>query len=105
MPISLLKIDRFFVSEIVSNSRDRAIVSAVATMAHTLGLLVVAEGVETVEQLEALRSLRPDPSGTTCDRYQGYLLSRPLPADSATTFLLDDLKHQHRVASPLVLLG
>gem|GEM_PF-543017 len=95
IPISVLKIDRFFVRDIVSSSRDRAIVTAVISMAHTLGLVVVAEGVETNEQLTALRDLRCDGSDTSCDRYQGYLLSRPLPADKATAFLVDDLERQH----------
>jgi diguanylate cyclase (GGDEF)-like protein len=105
MPISVLKIDRFFVRDIVSSARDRAIVSAVITMAHALGLLVVAEGVETTEQLAALRDLRCDFSDTTCDRYQGYLLSRPLPADTATKFLLEDLRHQSPQMDTRAVLG
>jgi EAL domain-containing protein (putative c-di-GMP-specific phosphodiesterase class I) len=97
MPISVLKIDRFLVSDIVSSARDRAIVSAVVTMAHSLGLIVVAEGVETAEQLAALRDLRCEASSGSCDRYQGYLLGKPLPVESATAFLVDHSK----VAFPL----
>jgi diguanylate cyclase (GGDEF)-like protein len=88
MPISVLKIDRFFVQDIVSSPRDAAIVAAVVAMAHSLGLKVVAEGVETREQLAALRSLEADlDQKTTCDLIQGYLLSRPLPAGEATALL------------------
>lgn len=88
MPISVLKIDRFFVQDIVSSPRDAAIVAAVVAMAHSLGLKVVAEGVETREQLEALRSLKADlDQKTTCDLIQGYLLSKPLPVTEATALL------------------
>jgi diguanylate cyclase (GGDEF)-like protein len=88
MPISVLKIDRFFVQDIVSSPRDAAIVAAVVAMAHSLGLKVVAEGVETRAQLDALRSLEADlDQKTTCDLIQGYLLSRPLPAGEATALL------------------
>jgi diguanylate cyclase len=88
MPINVLKIDRFFVQDIVSSPRDAAIVAAVVAMAHSLGLKVVAEGVETNEQLAALRSLKCDlDAKTTCDLIQGYLLSRPLPAAEATALL------------------
>jgi diguanylate cyclase (GGDEF)-like protein len=87
MPISVLKIDRFFVRDIASSPRDRAIVAAVAGMAQSLGLTVVAEGVETQEQLEALKNLSWDASRTCCDRIQGFLLSKPLPSSEATQFL------------------
>lgn len=88
MPISVLKIDRFFVQDIVSSPRDAAIVAAVVAMAHSLGLKVVAEGVETREQLAALRTLKADlDQKTSCDLIQGYLLSRPLPAVEATALL------------------
>ena len=88
MPINVLKIDRFFVQDIVSSPRDAAIVAAVVAMAHSLGLKVVAEGVETREQLQALRTLECDlDRKTTCDLIQGYLLSKPLPAAEATALL------------------
>ncbi|BDV43694.1 bifunctional diguanylate cyclase/phosphodiesterase [Geotalea uraniireducens] len=73
-PVHTLKIDRSFIRDIASNPDDEAITSAVISMAHGLNLKVVAEGVETVDQLEVLRSLK-------CRYMQGYLFSRPMPAD------------------------
>jgi EAL domain-containing protein (putative c-di-GMP-specific phosphodiesterase class I) len=88
MPISVLKVDRFLVKDIVSSQRDAAIVAAVVAMGHSLGLTVVAEGVETREQLDALRTLSWHQSlPTTCDRVQGYLLSKPMPAEQASEWL------------------
>lgn len=80
-PIDCLKIDRSFVRDVTLNPEDGAIVQAIIAMAHGLKLSVVAEGVETVEQLRFLESFN-------CDMVQGYLVSRPLPADQITrTFL------------------
>ena len=67
-----VKIDRSFIRDVSSNPDDAAIAEAIVAMAHTLKLTVVAEGVETLEQLDFLRSL-------DCDKMQGYLVSRPLP--------------------------
>ena len=72
-PLDVLKVDRMFVQELEAGSGGREIVSAVISLAHALGLEVVAEGVETEQQLEVLRSL-------DCDFAQGFLFSRPLPA-------------------------
>jgi EAL domain-containing protein (putative c-di-GMP-specific phosphodiesterase class I) len=72
-PISRVKIDRSFVQEIPENADDRALTTAIIAMAHSLGLTVVAEGVETGAQEEFLRA-----SG--CDELQGYRLGRPVPA-------------------------
>ncbi len=72
-PIDKLKIDRVFINEIVSRPEDASIVRAIVSLAHSLRLKVVAEGVETPAQLEFLRS-------AGCDEYQGYHFSRPLPA-------------------------
>ncbi len=72
-PIDKLKIDRVFIDEIVSRPEDASIVRAIVSLAHSLHLKVVAEGVETAAQLEFLKAVR-------CDEYQGYHFSHPLPA-------------------------
>ena len=80
-PIDRLKIDRSFVRSVDTNVNDRAIASAVIAMADSLNLRVVAEGVETPDQLEFLRKEQ-------CTEIQGFLFSRPLPADQARAYLL-----------------
>ncbi len=71
-PVQILKLDRSFVGGLAENAQDAAIVGSTIELAHALGLQAVAEGVETAQQLEALRRL-------DCDLMQGYLFSRPLP--------------------------
>jgi len=72
LPLDKLKIDRSFIREIVTSRDDAEIVRAIVTLAHSLHLKVIAEGVETAEQLTFLRSLG-------CDQYQGFHCSPPLP--------------------------
>jgi EAL domain-containing protein (putative c-di-GMP-specific phosphodiesterase class I) len=79
-PVDVLKVDRSFVDGLGTNPGDAAIVTAIVTLAHTLGLQAVAEGVETPEQLAELRRL-------DCDLAQGYLLSRPGTGDDISTLL------------------
>jgi len=79
-PVHTLKIDRSFVKDIATDSQDRAIVQAIIALCRGLKLKVIAEGVETEEQLEILRSLN-------CTEMQGYLFSYPLPAGEMTQLL------------------
>jgi diguanylate cyclase (GGDEF)-like protein len=72
-PIDKLKIDRSFISDLTTNSADSSIVQAIISLAHSLRLKVVAEGVETAEQLERLREMG-------CDQYQGFFRSAAVPA-------------------------
>jgi diguanylate cyclase (GGDEF)-like protein len=80
LPLDKLKIDRSFIREIVTSRDDAEIVRAIVSLAHSLHLKVIAEGVETEEQLAFLRSL-------ACDQYQGYLCSPPLPAEQFAALL------------------
>jgi diguanylate cyclase (GGDEF)-like protein len=73
LPIDTVKLDRSFVKDATSHPDDAALVMAIITLAHALGLKVIAEGVETDEQMNFLRLLR-------CDEAQGYLFSKPVPA-------------------------
>lgn len=72
-PVSVLKIDQTFIKGIPTNSDDLAITTAVISLGHNLGMEVVAEGVETAEQMQYLTEHH-------CDLIQGYFISRPLPA-------------------------
>ncbi|MDJ0786124.1 MAG: EAL domain-containing protein [Myxococcota bacterium] len=81
LPFSVLKIDRTFVADIVDDEQDRHLVDAMIRMAHGLGRMVVAEGVETEAQAEILRNLK-------CEIGQGWHFGRPLPGDRMTEVLL-----------------
>jgi diguanylate cyclase (GGDEF)-like protein/PAS domain S-box-containing protein len=78
-PLSALKIDRSFVKEMSAKGGDATIVRMIIEMAHSLGLIVVAEGVETEDQATFLRLLR-------CEQAQGYLFARPMPAAEFAAF-------------------
>ena len=82
-PVGALKIDRGFISGLADDVRDQAIVSSLIGMSRALGCTVTAEGVETDEQLDALRAL-------DCERVQGFLLARPLPAAELEGLLVSD---------------
>ena len=80
LPLDALKIDRSFVREVTFSVDDAAITTAIIAMAHALGLEVVAEGIETEAQRQVLME-------QGCDAMQGYLFSRPVPADQLGPFL------------------
>ncbi|MEQ1636783.1 MAG: EAL domain-containing protein [Methylococcales bacterium] len=79
-PLNVLKIDKSFIDDIPNHKDDMEIAAAIVAMGHTLGFKVLAEGVETQEQLNFLKA-------QGCDLYQGYLCSRPLPANDFAAFL------------------
>lgn len=81
-PLDVLKIDRTFVQDLHHDGNVQAIVEASISLGHKLGLEVVAEGVETVEQLRFLHTHH-------CDMIQGYYLSRPMPAETVGRFIAD----------------
>ncbi|MDQ1913665.1 EAL domain-containing protein [Paenibacillus sp. GD4] len=72
LPIHIMKIDKTLIDQLKDNPRNQVIISTLIEMAHQLDMTVVAEGVETVEQLELLKSYR-------CDQIQGYYISKPVP--------------------------
>ncbi len=82
LPIDILKIDRSFVHDASTDPDDAALVMAIITLAHNLRLKVIAEGVETEDQLRFLHLLR-------CDEIQGYLFSKPLPVDDFKQLLCE----------------
>jgi len=80
LPLQTLKVDRSFVGQMVSNDVDMNLVSSTVTLAHNLGLQVVAEGVENAETLDALAEI-------DCDEAQGFFVARPMPAGEVEVWL------------------
>jgi EAL domain-containing protein (putative c-di-GMP-specific phosphodiesterase class I) len=80
MPVTQIKIDKTFVHNLVTEVGDRAIVNAIVGLGRSLGLQVVAEGVESEEQLKVLR-------GYGCTTVQGYLFAQPMPAEKVAAFV------------------
>src|SRR5690606_32343778 len=81
LPIDKLKIDAGFIRRVGSDEHDTAIVSTIVTLAHNLGLKVIAEGVENERQLRFLGDLG-------CDEAQGFYFGRPMPADEAAALIV-----------------
>ncbi|MEO6603146.1 MAG: EAL domain-containing protein [Polyangiaceae bacterium] len=92
-PVHALKVDKSFITRMDLSSEPSTIVKAIVTLAHNLGIEVIAEGIETSAQAEALRALR-------CERGQGFLFSRALPAEEAERILTDGLPMTLAAESP-----
>ncbi|MEA5097414.1 MAG: EAL domain-containing protein [Burkholderiaceae bacterium] len=102
-PIDVVKIDQSFISDITTNPANAAIAQATIAMSHKLGKLVLAEGLETLEQLTYLRR-------SECDEMQGYYFSKPVPADEMAAMLQQDrraslaLQSDQRVRDTILLV-
>jgi EAL domain-containing protein (putative c-di-GMP-specific phosphodiesterase class I) len=80
LPVDTVKIDKSFIRDIETDQEDAAIIKAIISMAHSLDIEVVAEGVETERQLALLRAQE-------CNQAQGYLVCRPLPPGELVAFM------------------
>ena len=98
LPLDRLKIDRSFIRELKLNTIDASIVSTIVNLGHELNLNVVAEGVETIEQFELLRSIN-------CDAVQGFFFSRPLAATELETMITTGSYWHHNRTHPHNLLS
>ena len=98
LPLDRLKIDRSFIRELKLNTIDASIVSTIVNLGHELNLNVVAEGVETIEQFELLRSIN-------CDAVQGFFFSRPLAATELETMITTGSYWHHNLTHPHNLLS
>ncbi len=87
LPVDVLKVDRRFIDRITSNEKDWQISKAIIELGHTLGFEVLAEGVETANQLASLKDM-------ACDYYQGYYYSKPLPAEEFRQLLRQQAARQ-----------
>jgi EAL domain-containing protein (putative c-di-GMP-specific phosphodiesterase class I) len=80
LPLDALKVDRSFIDNMAEDPQQMSIVTAIISLAHSIDLKVIAEGVETAQQAQLLRLLR-------CDQIQGYLVARPEPAETVAKLL------------------
>ena len=88
-PINSIKIDRFFVKDILNSRQDTAIVNAIIVMAKSLKMTTIAEGIETREQFRILREMG-------CDIGQGYFFSPPIPEDALAKLLQENVSLVNR---------
>ena len=86
LPLDVLKIDRAFVNNLVGDAQAQSIVQAIVQLSHALGLKVVAEGIEELEQAKILQQMG-------CEEAQGYLYSAPLVADKFEHFVWPAVRH------------
>jgi len=93
-PIHAIKIDRSFIKDVITSKDDAAIANTIISMAHNLNMIVVAEGVETEDQLRFLLE-------RNCDELQGYLFSSPLPSDEVTALLVKETKGDY-IGTPFI---
>ena len=93
LPIDVLKVDRSFVHQVGDGSSGRAVISTIVALAHAFGMSVVAEGVETHEQLRALEELG-------CDAVQGYLIGRPMAPAALASLLTETVGGGHAAILP-----
>lgn len=94
LPINMLKIDRSFVQDVISNPESAAVTNSIIALSKTLGLHITAEGIETAEQLHYLQTQR-------CQEGQGFYFSRPVPADQMT----DMLYHGNGMITPALAVS
>ncbi len=92
LPIDAVKIDRSFIRDLATDANDNAIVTAIIAIARSLKLRVIAEGVETTEQLDFLRSHH-------CDAFQGFLVSAPVPPQQFVKFLTQSHRPRAKITS------
>jgi EAL domain-containing protein (putative c-di-GMP-specific phosphodiesterase class I) len=97
LPVDEIKIDKSFVSGMARSSEDHIIVASIIDLGHKLGLQVVAEGVETTASWQELASMQ-------CDLAQGYLLSRPMPADAVMPWFRSFVPPEENLAPSDVLM-
>ena len=88
-PLDVVKVDRAFVTTLETDANDRILATAIINLCHELGLITVAEGIETPVQAELLQALG-------CDRVQGFLYARPLTLAALVDFLADEVRQQRR---------
>jgi diguanylate cyclase (GGDEF)-like protein/PAS domain S-box-containing protein len=91
-PVDVIKVDRSFVQGVEHDRKDAAITANLVSLAHALGLVAIAEGIESEGQLQSIR-------GLGCDLAQGYLFARPQPAVAVGELLRDELETQRREAA------